>query len=359
MIWIKEVRKVYVNKQGTVEALKEINLHVEKGKIYGIIGYSGAGKSTLIRCINLLEKPTSGQVIVNNKELTKLHEKDLRDSRKKIGMIFQHFNLMSSRNVFQNVAYPLKGNSYSKEEKRKKVLSLLELVGLSDKVLAYPSQLSGGQKQRVAIARSLANDPQVLLCDEATSAIDPQTTSSILKLLKEINEKLNLTIVIITHQMEVVKEICQEVAVMEDGQIVESGAIVDIFTNPKAEITKDFISNIFNYDKIYEFLQGEEFANEFTQGDIVVKISFAGQNTGQAFISKLSRKFEIDASILFGNIEIIQHVPIGNLIVKFSGSKEGIAESIKYLIVNNINVEEIKYEPLSSKLHAERSGIIS
>ncbi|GCD13303.1 methionine ABC transporter ATP-binding protein [Clostridium tagluense] len=333
MIWIKGVRKVYVNKQGTVEALKEINLHVEKGKIFGIIGYSGAGKSTLVRCINLLEKPTSGQVMVNNKELTKLPERELRKSRKKIGMIFQHFNLMSSRNVFQNVAYPLKGNSYTKEEKKQKVLSLLELVGLSDKILAYPSQLSGGQKQRVAIARALANDPQVLLCDEATSAIDPQTTASILKLLKEINEKLGLTIVIITHQMEVVKEICHEVAVMEAGQIVESGGIIDIFTNPKAEITKEFISTVFNYDKIYDFLCHEEFA----EGETVAKISFVGQKTGQAFISKLSRKFKIDASILFGNIEIIQHIPIGNLIVKFSGAKEGIVESIKYLEENNMS----------------------
>ena len=355
MIWIKGVRKIYVNKQGTVEALKEINLHVEKGKIFGIIGYSGAGKSTLIRCINLLEKPTSGQVIVNNKELTNLSEKELRGSRKKIGMIFQHFNLMSSRNVFQNVAYPLKGNTYSKEEKKQKVLSLLKLVGLSDKILSYPSQLSGGQKQRVAIARALANDPQVLLCDEATSAIDPQTTSSILKLLKEINEKLDLTIVIITHQMEVVKEICHEVAVMEDGQIVEMGAIVDIFTNPKAEITKEFISTVFNYDKIYDFLEDEE----LIKGETVAKISFAGQKTGQAFISKLSRKFKIDASILFGNIEIIQHIPIGNLIVKFSGTEEGILESIKYLKENNINVEVIEYASISNKLHSKRSGIIS
>ncbi|MGH4123238.1 MAG: methionine ABC transporter ATP-binding protein [Clostridium sp.] len=355
MIWIKGVRKVYVNKQGTVEALKEIDLHIEKGKIFGIIGYSGAGKSTLIRCINLLEKPTCGQVIVNNKELTKLPEKELRDSRKKIGMIFQHFNLMSSRNVFQNVEYPLKGNSYTKEDKKQKVLSLLELVGLSDKILAYPSQLSGGQKQRVAIARALANDPQVLLCDEATSAIDPQTTGSILKLLKEINEKLDLTIVIITHQMEVVKEICHEVAVMEDGQIVERGEIVDIFTNPKAGITKEFISTVFNYDKIYDFLCDVEFA----EGETVAKISFVGQNTGQAFISKLSRKFKIDASILFGNIEIIQHIPIGNLIVKFNGTKEGIVESIKYLEENNINVEVIEHASVFSKLPAKCSGIIS
>ncbi|MBU3177738.1 methionine ABC transporter ATP-binding protein [Clostridium estertheticum] len=355
MIWLKGIRKVYVNDQGTVEALKKIDLHVEKGKIYGIIGYSGAGKSTLIRCINLLEKPTSGKVIVNNRDLTKLSKKDLRDSRKKIGMIFQHFNLMGSRNVFQNVSYPLKGNKYSKEERKQKVLSLLELVGLSDKILAYPSQLSGGQKQRVAIARALANDPQVLLCDEATSAIDPQTTSSILKLLKEINEKLNLTIVIITHQMEVVKEICQEVAIMEDGLIIERGDIIDIFTNPKTKITKDFISTVFHYDKIYDFIQDEE----FTDGETIAKISFVGSKTSQSFISILSRKFKIDASILFGNIEIIQHVPIGNLIVKFTGTSDGISGSIKYLEQNNINVEVINHASVSNDLHAKCDGIIS
>lgn len=359
MIWLKGVRKVYENRQGSVEALKEINLHVEKGKIFGIIGYSGAGKSTLIRCINLLEKPTSGQVIVNNKELTKLSEKDLRESRKKIGMIFQHFNLMSSRNVFQNVAYPLKGSTYSKEEKKQKVLSLLQLVGLSDKVSAYPSQLSGGQKQRVAIARALANDPQVLLCDEATSALDPQTTASILKLLKEINVKLNLTIVIITHQMDVVKEICHEVAVMEFGTIVEQGNIIDIFTKPKAEITKDFISTVFHYDKIYDFLENKEFVEELTEGETIAKISFVGQKTGQAFISKVSRKFKIDASILFGNIEIIQQIPIGNLIVKLTGSKEGVTESIKYLEDNSINVEVIENESISGELLTQRSGTIS
>ena len=329
MIWLKDVSKIYVNDQGTVEAIKDINLHVEKGNIFGIIGYSGAGKSTLIRCINLLEKPTSGKVTVNNKELTALSEKELRGTRKKIGMIFQHFNLMSSRNVFQNVAYPLKGSGYSTEEKKQKVLSLLELVGLSDKVSAYPSNLSGGQKQRVAIARALANDPQVLLCDEATSALDPQTTGSILKLLKKINNKLNLTIVIITHQMDVVKDICDKVAVMESAKIIEQGNIIDIFTKPKADITKEFISTVFHFDKIYKFLNEKEFIEQLTEGDIIVKISFVGNKTGKAFISNISRKFKINASILFGNIEIIHQTHLGNLIVMFSGTAEGVSESIK------------------------------
>jgi D-methionine transport system ATP-binding protein len=352
MIWLKDIRKVYTNGNQRVEALRGVSLHIEEGKIYGIIGYSGAGKSTLIRCINLLEVPTAGEVIVNNKSLISLSKKELRKTREKIGMIFQHFNLMRSRNVFENVAYPLRGKGLSSLQIKEKVNSLLELVGLSDKVTAYPSQLSGGQKQRVAIARALANDPQVLLCDEATSALDPQTTASILKLLKEINEKLKLTIVLITHQMEVVKEICHRAAVMEDGEIVEEGDVIDIFSNPKAQMTKNFVSTVFHYDRIYEFLEREQFVGELTEGESIVKIAFVGQKTGQAFISKLSRKFKVDASILFGNIEIIQNLPIGNLIVKFNGSREGILDSIKYLEENNILVEVIRDASTSSELYA-------
>ncbi|GFP77728.1 methionine ABC transporter ATP-binding protein [Clostridium fungisolvens] len=342
MILLKNVSKTYHSKDGKVEAVKNVNLYVEPGKIVGIIGYSGAGKSTLIRCINLLEKPTSGEVIVNDKELTKLSPKELRKSREKIGMIFQHFNLMRSRDVFENVAYPLKGKGLSRERIKEKVESLLNLVGLSDKVKAYPSQLSGGQKQRVAIARALANDPQVLLCDEATSALDPETTHSILSLLKEINEKLALTIVLITHQMEVVKEICHEVAVMDKGEVVEAGSLVQIFSEPKANMTKNFISTIFKYDKIYELLNSNSFIGELTEEEIIAKISFVGQNTGQAFISKLSRKFKVDASILFGNIEIIQQVPIGNLIVKLNGAREGIRTAFEYLEEKNVHVEVIR-----------------
>lgn len=359
MIYLKNIRKVYETKEHKIEAVKGVNLHVEAGKIIGIIGYSGAGKSTLIRCINLLECPTSGEVIVNGKDLTKLPPKELRKTREKIGMIFQHFNLMRSRNVFENVAYPLKGKGFTKEEIKAKVENLLELVGLNDKVKVYPSELSGGQKQRVAIARALANDPQVLLCDEATSALDPQTTGSILKLLKQINEKLGLTIVIITHQMEVVKEICHKVAVMEDGRVVEEGDTLQIFVNPKEKMTRDFVSTVFHYDKIYEVLEKESFIGKLTEEEVIAKISFVGQKTGQAFISKLSRKFRVDASILFGNIELIQEVPIGNLIVKFNGSKEGIIQSIDYLKQNDIYVEVIKNARTSEYLYAECSRTLS
>lgn len=352
MIYLKNISKVYAAKDNKVEAVKDVNLYIERGKIVGIIGYSGAGKSTLIRCINLLETPTSGEVIVNGMDLTKLSPKDLRKTREKIGMIFQHFNLMRNRNVFENIAYPLKGKGLTREQIKEKVESLLTLVGLSDKIQAYPSELSGGQKQRVAIARALANDPQVLLCDEATSALDPQTTQSILKLLKEINEKLNLTIVIITHQMEVVKEICHRVAIMDGGRIVEEGDILQIFINPKAKMTKSFISTVFHFDKIYEILDKKSFIGELTEEELIAMISFEGQKVGQAFISKLSRKFKVDASILFGNVEIIQDVPVGNLIVKFNGSIEGIAQSIDYLRQNNIYVEVIKDAANSTHAYA-------
>lgn len=353
MIWLKNINKIYTSKTNTVEALKNINLHIKAGEIFGIIGYSGAGKSTLIRCINLLEQPTSGEIIVNGKNLTRLSSKELRKSREKIGMIFQNFNLMKNRTVFENVAYPLKAKGLSKKDIEKKVLDLLKLVELSDKINVYPSQLSGGQKQRVGIARSLANDPEVLLCDEATSALDPQTTQAILKLLKNINEKLKLTIVVITHQMEVVKEICQRVAVIDSGKIVEEGNIIDIFTNPKVNITKKFISSLFHYEKIYDFLKEGNTVGELkqiTEGESIVKISFTGQKTGQAFISKISRKFKIDASILFGNIEIIQNIPIGNLIVKLSGTDEGIDSSIRYLEENNIHVEYVDIKKDDAKL---------
>ena len=341
MIELKNVKKVYNAKDQKVEALKGINLKIEDGEIFGIIGYSGAGKSTLIRCMNLLEKPDEGTVSVSGKELTSLSSKELRECRKKIGMIFQHFNLFNSRNVFQNVAYPLKGTKLSKEEISKKVSSLLSLVGLSDKVSAYPSQLSGGQKQRVAIARALANDPEVLLCDEATSALDPQTTASILELLKDINQKLKITIVIITHQMQVIKDICSRVAVMEDGEIVEEGKLLDIFAHPKADVTKKFIGTVFEMDKAYEILENKEFLKTFNEDNMLCRISFIGDKTNDAFISKISRDFEVDASILFGNVDIIQNVPVGNLVVKLDGDKKSMQDIIRYFESESIPVEVI------------------
>lgn len=347
MIELKQVSKTFSQKGKVVEAVKDVNLTIQVGEIFGIIGYSGAGKSTLIRCLNFLEVPTEGEVIINNQILSQLTPKELRLARHKIGMIFQHFNLLQTRTVYQNVAYPLKGQKMSKEEKREKVLHLLRLVGLEDKVDFYPSQLSGGQKQRVAIARALANDPQVLLCDEVTSALDPQTTKSILKLLKDINEELGLTIVLITHQMEVVKEICHKVAVMENGCIVEHGDIVQVFSNPQSDITKDFVSSLFQDEKIFELLKERASLEELGHIQRLVKISFVGQQTGQAFISKLSKQFNVDASILFGSIEIIQKTPIGHLIVSFHGKAEEINEATNYLEQSNIKVEVLSNESVA------------
>lgn len=344
MINLKNIKKTYVSGKSSVEALKDVNLNIKEGEICGIIGFSGAGKSTLVRCINLLERPTCGEVFIEGKDITLLSPKELRESRKNIGMIFQHFNLMKSKTVFKNIEFPLKGNGLSKEEIKLRVNELLELVGLSDKSSSYPSQLSGGQKQRVAIARALANNPKILLCDEATSALDPQTTQSILNLLRDINEELNLTIVIITHEMNVVKEICDKVAVMENGNIVEEGDILEIFSNPKANVTKDFISTLFQNNKIYDLLEKDLFIQDISEDEVLAKISFVGQNTGQAFISKISRKFKIDASILFGNIEMVKNVPIGNLIVKLSGQIENILNAEKYLKEHNINLEVINYD---------------
>ncbi len=341
MIILKDLTKTYKSKRLTVGALNQVSLTIDKGDIFGIIGYSGAGKSTLIRCINLLERPDSGRVMINGTDLTALSPQALRKQREKIGMIFQHFNLMKRRNVFENVAYPLKGKGLSKDEIQAKVLKLLELVGISDKAYSYPSQLSGGQKQRVAIARALANDPEVLLCDEATSALDPQNTKSILSLLKEINQKLNLTVVIITHQMEVIKEVCNKVAVMEEGVVVEEGSIIDIFSRPQTKISKEFVAHTMGYEN-FEKILNQGFIKDSNRYELTVRISFVGQIAGQAFISKISIEYGIYANILFGSIESLQGVPFGSLIVSFTGNSNKIQEAIGYLEENNVKVEVLK-----------------
>ncbi len=358
MILLENISKTYHEKKLTVGALKEVNLRVERGDIFGIIGYSGAGKSTLIRCINLLEKPDSGKVILNDVDLMTLSPKQLRKQREKIGMIFQHFNLMNRRNVFENVAYPLRGKGLSKKEIEDKVSNLLDLVGIKEKVYSYPSQLSGGQKQRVAIARALANDPDVLLCDEATSALDPQNTRAILGLLKEINRKLNLTVVIITHQMDVIKEICNKVAVMEDGEIVEEGGIIEIFSNPKTRITKEFIAHTIGNEHIDRVLN-QEFLKDTSQYVLSAKLLFVGQAAGQAFISRISIEYGIMANILFGSIESIQEVSFGRLIVQFSGSKVKIQEAIKFLEKNHIQVEVLKEDGNVESANAQCNRTIS
>ena len=331
-------------KQGVkvVNAVKNVSLHVEPGDIYGIIGYSGAGKSTLVRTINLLQRPTKGNVVVNGVDLLQLKPKGLRAARKKIGMIFQHFNLMNTLSVFDNVAFPLKKSGKTKSEIEQKVLSLLELVGLEDKVNSYPRQLSGGQKQRVAIARALANDPDVLLCDEATSALDPKTTYSILELLQKVNVQLGITIVIITHEMQVVKEICNKVAVMEEGEVIEQGSVLEIFTNPERDLTKDFIDTATHINQGIETVLSHEQLLNLQEGDYLVKISFVGASTGEPLITKLSTQFQVAANILFANVEIIQDTPVGTLLVGLSGEKYGIENALSYIKEQGVSVDVLE-----------------
>ena len=342
MIEIKNVTKTFVTPKQNVHACNDISLTIEDGEIYGIIGFSGAGKSTLVRCINLLERPTSGQVLIDGAELTAMSETELRKVRKKIGMIFQHFNLMRSRTVAQNIAYPLKGSGLSKEEIQAKVKSLLKLVELEDKENAYPSQLSGGQKQRVAIARALANDPKVLLCDEATSALDPQTTHSILALLKEVNQKLGITIVLITHEMAVIKAICDRVAVMEKGHVVEEGKILDVFSYPKQEVTKNFIRSTSSVSQIYEMVEKNDPLVAIKENESLIILSYSAGNAGEALISAISRKFNVDANIVFGNVEIIANQAMGSLVVIISGELSDINQAVAYIRDAGVKVEVLK-----------------
>ncbi|WP_053955896.1 methionine ABC transporter ATP-binding protein [Inediibacterium massiliense] len=329
MIHIKNLSKVYTKGRNKVVALKDINLDIKKGDIYGIIGLSGAGKSSLIRCINRLEEPTSGDIWVNKINLVHLKNEDLRKARKKIGMIFQNFNLLHSKTVFENIAFPLRLVSTPEKVIKEKVNHLLELVELSDKAYVYPSQLSGGQKQRVGIARALANDPDVLLCDEATSALDPKTTKQILNLLQSINDRLNLTIVIITHEMEVIKEICNRVAILEGGTIAEEGATIDIFSKPQHSITKNFIE------------QDENLPKSFIKGK-VLHLSFTHGSATQPLISQITRDFDVDVNILSGKIEYIQNQPIGKLTIQMDIDCHKLLDIVKYFEKNHVKVEVIK-----------------
>lgn len=341
MITFQDLSKTYEISGEKVEALKNVNLKIEKGKICGIIGFSGAGKSTLVRCINLLERPTVGKVFLGDTELTALSEKQLRIERKKIGMIFQQFNLFASRTVQQNIAYPLKYQGLKKEEINKKVKELLSLVGLEDKANMYPSQLSGGQKQRVAIARALANEPEVLLSDESTSALDPQTTKSILKLLKKLNETLGITIVVITHEMQVVKEICDKVVVMENGEVVEEGDVFQIFSSPQKKITKDFVDSTSNLSRIQDLIDDNVSITKLNEGECIMKFKYLEKNASEALVSQISRRFNLDVNIIFGSIELIGENPIGGLVSIVKGKNENIESAIKYLKEKNVGVEVI------------------
>ena len=335
MTEINNVSKTFHIKSKKVEALKNVSLKIEKGDIYGVIGYSGAGKSTLIRLINSIEKPDSGTVKIEGTDINLLDEKSLRNLRKKIGMIFQNFNLLNSANIYENIAAPLKNQkNLSKEQIEKKVDSLLKLVDLEDKKYVYPSQLSGGQKQRVAIARALSNEPSILLCDEATSALDPNTTKSILDLLKKIKNEFDITVVLITHQMDVVKYICNKVSVMDNGEIVEQGNLIDVFINSKTSIAKEFISQSLHQDGVFE--KQKELKKDF------YKLNFIGDNADDPFIAGLFTKFGVTTSILFASIEKLCETTYGTLIVTIDWND--ILQAIDYLQNNNVIVEVLKYD---------------
>ena len=343
MIELSHIEKTYNGPDGPVPALKGIDLTVENGEIYGIIGLSGAGKSTLIRCINLLERPTRGQVVVDGKDLTAMNARELRAARQNIGMIFQHFNLLTSATVYDNIAFPLRLADTPEEKIRAKVEPLLTLVGLSDKAHQYPSQLSGGQKQRVGIARALANDPKVLLSDEATSALDPQTTKAILELMRDINQKLGITIVIITHEMQVIKDICDKVAVIEDGVITERGPVLDVFTNPQRPLTKEFISAVMS-SELPAALQGKPIAKDpVSSAPLLVWLTFIGDSADEPVIAALIRRFPIDVSILYGNIDHIKDTPYGRLLIGLSGAQDSIDEALTYLSQRDLRIEVIGY----------------
>lgn len=332
MIKLEQVSKTFDAASGRVHAVKDVSLEIQDKEIFGIIGFSGAGKSTLVRCMNLLERPTAGRVWIDEVELTGLNEKELRGIRRKIGMIFQHFNLMRSRTVFQNIEFPLKKSGLGREERKGKILSLLELVGLSDKRDAYPSQLSGGQKQRVAIARALANDPKVLLCDEATSALDPQTTQSILKLLKKVNEDLGITIVIITHEMAVVREICTRVGIIGNGELVEHGNVIDVFSHPQSDEAKELVLR--NHGENYELVESLETKN-------CVRIVFSENSSYEPVIANMVLKFGLPVNILKADTKNVSGIAHGEMILGLPEDRAVADEMRDYLRDRNLAVEEV------------------
>ncbi len=342
MIEINRVNKVFYQGAKEINALKDINLHIAQGTIFGVIGSSGAGKSTLIRCVNMLEKPTNGEVIVDGVDLTKLSSSELSKARRNIGMIFQHFNLLASRTVFDNVALPLELAGKSKQEINKKVTELLDLVGLTDKHHTYPANLSGGQKQRVAIARALSTDPKVLLCDEATSALDPATTKSILELIKDLNRKLNITILIITHEMEVVKSICHEVAIIGDGELVEKGIVSDIFAHPKTKLAQEFIRATLDLSIPDDFKS--RLQETYVEGSYpLIRLEFTGASVDAPVISQISREFDIDISILNADMDYAGGVKFGLMLAEFFGNQESTEQAIAFLRNHHVKVEVLGY----------------
>lgn len=329
LIQIKDLSKEFISQNNKVTALSDINLNISKGDIYGIIGMSGAGKSTLVRCINFLERPTTGTVIIGDKDLSKLNDSQLRMVRRKVGMIFQQFNLLMQRNVEDNICFPLEITGISKNEGRKRAAELLELVGLSNKSKAYPSQLSGGQKQRVAIARALATNPEILLCDEATSALDPTTTRSILELLKDINKKLGITIIIITHEMAVVEEICDYVAIVDNGHLAEEGRVEEVFSNPKTEAAKKLV-----------FHSGSAAVKEMT-GRRCIRIVFDGKSSFEPVVANMVLECRAQVNILFADTKDIKGQAYGQMVLQLPEDEVLGDKIINYLKNKHVNVEEL------------------
>ena len=345
MIEFKQVSKTFATASGQVDAVKNVDLTINAGEVYGIVGFSGAGKSTLVRMLNGLETPTSGEVIINGKRIDNLKGKELRDQRKKIGIIFQHFNLLWSRTVLENIEFPLELIGVAKEERHKKAKHLADLVGLGERINAYPSQLSGGQKKRVGIARALATDPDILISDEATSALDPQTTDEVLDLLDEINEKLNLTIVIITHEMHVIRRLADKVAVMENGQVIEEGPVSEVFTHPKEELTKRFVSAEVDTKQTTDVKQVVANLLEKNPQGKLVELKFHGQQVERPVINELSKNFpELEISILEGSIhQLADKGTIGSLFVQLVGPVEQIKEALTLLEKLEVEAKVIEH----------------
>lgn len=347
MIQLDHIDITFHQKKRVIEAVKDVTLHINQGDIYGIVGYSGAGKSTLVRVINLLQQPTKGSITIDG-ELTfdqgkvQLSANSLREKRRDIGMIFQHFNLMAQKTARENVAFALRHSRLSKAEREKKVAELLELVGLSERADNYPAQLSGGQKQRVAIARALANDPKILISDEATSALDPKTTKQILALLQELNRRLGLTIVMITHEMQIVKDICHRVAVMQQGTLIEEGSVLDIFSNPREPLTQEFIKTATGIDEALEKINQQDIVKELPANAILAQLKYAGTSTDEPLLNQIYRQFEVTANILYGNIEILDQVPVGEMIVVFEGAAASIEAAEKALHEAGVDVTILK-----------------
>lgn len=347
IIKLENIDITFYQKRRTIEAVKDVSIMINKGNIYGIVGYSGAGKSTLVRTINLLQPPTSGTITIGD-DVTfsdgqvQLKGAKLRQKRQKIGMIFQHFNLMAQKTARQNVAFALRHSSLSKEEKDKKVSELLELVGLSERAENYPSQLSGGQKQRVAIARALANDPEILISDESTSALDPKTTKQILTLLQDLNQKLGLTVVMITHEMQIVKDICHRVAVMQNGHLIEEGSVLDIFTSPKEALTQEFIKTATGIDEALVKIEKQDFIQTLPKNDLLVQLKYSGRSTDEPILNQIYKEFEVTANILYGNIEILADTPVGEMIVVLSGEPDALMGAQKAIVKAGIDLTVLK-----------------